>query len=77
MDWNVPASVFAMRIGERLRTRRTEAMLSITDVASALGKSEPELENIEAGQSTLSAAEIITLCRLLKMPPSWFFDGLL
>ena len=77
MDRNLPASTVAARMGLRVRIRRIEAELTLLDVGRALGKSEPEVEAIEAGHNPLSAHEIVALCRVLNVGPSWFFDGLL
>ena len=76
MEWKLPASVVATRMGNRVRTRRIEKEFGVAKVASAIGRSETEMEAIEDGRDTLKAQEIITLCRIFDVPPSWFFDDL-
>ena len=77
MDRDQPASTVAARMGPRVRARRIQAKLSLMDVGRALERSEPEMEAIEVGNHPLSAHDIVALCRLLDVSPSWFFDGLL
>lgn len=77
MDQNLPGTPIAARMGLKVRTGREEANLTRDELARAIGTSELEMTAIEEGRSSLSAQEIVALCRALKLKPSWFFDGLL
>lgn len=77
MDRNLPASVIAARMGMRVRARRLETKLRLEDLANAIGRSQAEVLAIEEGRQSLSAREIVALCRVLEVRPSWFFDDLL
>ena len=63
-------------IGGRLRLGREQAGLSPQDLADQLGLRVDELARIERGDQHLTAENIVELCPMLKVMPSWFFEGL-
>jgi transcriptional regulator with XRE-family HTH domain len=77
MDQNLPGAVISAEIGRRVKTGRVAGRLTIAELARAIGRSETEMAAIEEGHGTLSAREIVALCRALDLKPSWFFDGLI
>jgi len=46
-------------------------------VASAIGKPLADFTTAESGTSNFTAEDIVNLCPVLRVKPSWFFDGLL
>lgn len=63
-------------MGRRLKAARTNAKVPIEDTAAAIGQSSVYVKTVEAGEASLTAEQVVELCRLLNVPPSWFFDGL-
>ena len=66
----------AFCIGRRVQARRESMMFSHEAVAAALRKPVAYLQDAEAGRVNFSAADIIEMCILLKVEPSWFFENL-
>lgn len=67
----------ARHMGRRVLARRNEAELSTDDLAHSIGRSAEYVTAVEEGRASLSAEDIVALCELLEVPPSWFFDGLI
>ena len=65
----------AVAIGARVRSRRIESELSVEAVARALNCDICHLQAAEAGQVNFTAQNIVDLCSVLRVLPSWFFEG--
>lgn len=69
------ASTLASAIGAKVRERRIADGLSEDDVARVLGCDLEHLRAAEAGERDFTAANIVDLCPILRVVPSWFFEG--
>jgi transcriptional regulator with XRE-family HTH domain len=65
-----------LHVGGRLRLRRKTLGLSQTAVAEAVGLTFQQLQKYERGSNRISASRLHELATVLKMPVSWFFEGL-
>lgn len=70
-------SQIAAHMGAKVRERRRTSNLTQETVAEAIGRSVMELAAVESGDSMLTPGEIVGLCSILRVRPSWFFEGLL
>lgn len=66
----------ALHMGARVRERRRTSNLTQEAVAKAIGMSAAELAAAEGGDRMLTPADIVELCPVLRVHPSWFFQGL-
>jgi transcriptional regulator with XRE-family HTH domain len=64
------------KVGARVRQRRIESQLSEEAVARVLEMSVVELRDAEAGRIRFSPTHIVALCTVLRVVPTWFFEGL-
>ena len=64
-------------IGERVRRKRLHDGLTEEAVARALNCEIEDLRAAEAGQVNFTAEDIVGLCAILRVVPSWFFEGLI
>ena len=72
----IPARA-AIAIGEKVRSRRIEDGLTEEAVARALGCDIDDLRAAESGEVNFTAEDIVGLCPILRVTPSWFFEGLI
>ena len=72
----IPARA-AIAIRDRVRNRRLEGGLTEEAVARALGCDIEDFRAAESGGGKFSAEDIVGLCTILRVTPSWFFEGLL
>lgn len=63
-------------MGEQVRNRRIESGLSLEAVARVLGCEIAQLEAAENGAVRFTPAQIVGLCPILRVVPSWFFSNL-
>lgn len=68
------SSHLALQIGTRVQTRRLECGLSEEVVARAIGCDIDHLQGAEAGKANFTAPNIVDLCSVLRVMPSWFFE---
>lgn len=68
------ASAEEIRLGARLRARRTEQGLSRQDLAEPLDLTERRIGAFERGVAPISALELRTVSGLLQCPITAFFD---
>lgn len=66
----------AQIMGEQIRNRRIESGLSLEAVARVLGCEVAQLEAAESGAAKFTSAQIVELCPILRVVPSWFFINL-
>ena len=63
-------------IGQRVRERRIVLGLSQTVLADGLGITFQQLQKYEKGHNRIAAGRLYGCAQLLKVPPSYFFEGL-
>ena len=66
----------AQIMGEKVRNRRIESGLSLEAVARVLSCKVAQLEAAENGEAKFTPAQIVDLCPILRVVPSWFFSNL-
>lgn len=76
MDLPPFSGSLAFKIGSKVRSRRIEGNLTEEAVARALGCDVDHLRAAEAGRINFSAENIVGLCPILRVMPSWFFEGI-
>lgn len=62
-------------IGERLKSRRKELHLTLTDVHAKIGISTGNLSDIERGKYLPSASMIVSLSELYECDTDWILKG--
>lgn len=63
-----------LKIGEKLKSLRSNRTMSLDDVAAVTGVSKPMLGQIERGQSTPTVTTLWKIATGLKTPLSYFLD---
>ena len=62
-------------VGSRLRMRRLMLNKSQNEVADALGLTFQQVQKYENGSNRISASRLQSLCAILQVPVSFFFEG--
>jgi transcriptional regulator with XRE-family HTH domain len=62
-------------IGRRLRRRRRLMGLTQSDVAERCGVRFQQVQKYEAGQTGISAVQLVRLADVLSVPVGYFFEG--
>lgn len=65
-----------IHVGKRIKEIRTIRGLTQSNVADHLGISFQQLQKYETGANRVSASRMFELSKLLKITPSFFFEGL-
>ncbi len=73
MDGKVPHPV-EVRVGQRLKLRRTALNIRLIELARAVGISDQQLRKMENADSRVPAGRLYRLSRLLNVPVEFFFD---
>jgi transcriptional regulator with XRE-family HTH domain len=63
-------------VGQRLKQLRILRGMTQTDVADGLNISFQQVQKYELGRNRISASKLFELSHILKVAPSYFFDGL-
>ena len=63
-------------VGSRLRLRRTMLRISQEKLAAALGLTFQQVQKYERAANRISASRLYQLCRILKVPISFFFESI-
>ena len=63
-------------VGSRLRLHRTMLRISQEKLAAALGLTFQQVQKYERAANRISASRLYQLCRILKVPISFFFEGI-
>ena len=66
----------AIVIGERVRNKRRQDGLTEEAVSRALNCEIDDFRAAESGEMNFTAEDIVGLCSILRVMPSWFFEGL-
>lgn len=62
-------------VGTRLRLRRTLLGFSQERLADSLGVTFQQVQKYENGTNRMSASRLFTVCKVLGVPVSYFFEG--
>lgn len=62
-------------VGQRVRMRRLELHMTQTELANALKVTFQQVQKYEKGSNRTSASKLQQIAHVLKVPPSYFFDG--
>ena len=65
-----------LRLGKRVRRRRRLLGLTQQQVADAVGIRFQQIQKYECGANRMSAARLLQLADAMKVPVSYFYDGL-
>jgi transcriptional regulator with XRE-family HTH domain len=65
-----------VHVGKRLKQIRTLRRMSQTDVAKRLNLSFQQIQKYEIGSNRIAASRLFELSRILDVPTSYFFEGL-
>jgi transcriptional regulator with XRE-family HTH domain len=63
-------------VAARVRMRRLMLNMTQDEIADALGLTYQQIQKYENGSNRISASRLQSLCAILKVPVSFFFDGL-
>ena len=63
-------------VGSRVRRRRTLLGLNQTQLGEKLGITFQQIQKYENGANRISASRLYQMTRILDVPVSFFFDGL-
>lgn len=62
-------------IGQRLRQRRTLIGMSQEKLAEAVGLTFQQIQKYEKGTNRIGASRLWQFCRILDVPPAYFFEA--
>jgi transcriptional regulator with XRE-family HTH domain len=62
-------------VGSRLRMRRLMLDMSQTEIADALRLTFQQVQKYEKGTNRITASRLQSLCAILNVPISFFFEG--
>lgn len=65
-----------VHVGKRLKQIRTLRRMSQTDVAKRLDLSFQQIQKYEIGSNRVAASRLFELSRILDVPTSYFFEGI-
>jgi len=65
-----------VHVGARIRQRRTVLGMSQEKLGDALRLTFQQVQKYERGTNRVSASRLYDLCRVFKVSPDYFFDGL-
>jgi transcriptional regulator with XRE-family HTH domain len=65
-----------IHIGQKLRTRRTLLGLSQEALGASLNIASQQVQKYEKGANAMNAQRLLEFARQLKVPVSYFFEGL-
>jgi transcriptional regulator with XRE-family HTH domain len=65
-----------LHIGKRLRARRRLLGLTQQNLAQSVGVRFQQIQKYECGANRISASRLWNLAELLRVPISYFYDGL-
>lgn len=65
-----------IHVGQRIRQRRHVLAMTQQEVAKEIGTKFQQLQKYETGANRVSASRLCDLASVLKVAPSYFFEGL-
>lgn len=69
-----PGNLDGARLGEEIRKLRKARGYSLTDVATAIGRSISFISQLERGNASPSIADLRGIAQTLEVPMGWFFS---
>lgn len=63
-----------VRVGKRVRLRRTMAGMSQTQLAKQLDLTFQQLQKYESGANRISASRLWAIAQIFDVPVGWFFE---
>ncbi len=61
-------------VGKRIRLRRTQLLLSQTDVGQKLGVAYQQVQKYETGSNRVSCSRLYEISKILDVPVTFFFE---
>lgn len=65
-----------VHVGQRIRMRRLMVGVTQTQLADELGLTFQQVQKYEKGTNRVSASKLYAICKVLSVPPEYFFEGL-
>lgn len=65
-----------VHVGKRLRQRRTHIGMTQEQLGAALGITFQQIQKYERGANRVGASRLFDICRILDVPPQFFFEGM-
>lgn len=65
-----------IHVGQRVRERRTMLGMSQTALGEHLGITFQQIQKYENGTNRVSSSRLFDLCRVLKVPMTYFFENM-
>ncbi len=65
-----------IHVGQRIRMRRLMVGVTQTQLADELGLTFQQVQKYEKGTNRVSASKLYAICKVLSVPPEYFFEGL-
>lgn len=73
---NITADPTDLQVGARIRLARRDRGMSQTDLARGCGVTFQQLQKYENASNRVSASRLLQIAAALKLPISYFFEGL-
>jgi transcriptional regulator with XRE-family HTH domain len=64
-----------IHVGGKLKSRRLILGLSQEELAKSIGLTFQQVQKYERGTNRISVSRLVDICRVLKAPVDYFFDG--
>lgn len=65
-----------IHVGKRLRQRRTFVGMTQEQLGAALGITFQQIQKYERGANRIGASRLFDICRILDVPPQFFFEAM-
>ncbi len=65
-----------IHVGKRLRQRRTFVGMTQEQLGAALGITFQQIQKYERGANRIGASRLFDICRILDVPPQFFFESM-
>lgn len=65
-----------IHVGQRIRMRRLMQGVTQTQLADELDLTFQQVQKYEKGTNRVSASRLYAICKILSVPPEYFFEGL-
>lgn len=62
-------------VGAKVKSRRLILGLSQEDLATSIGLTFQQVQKYERGTNRISVSRLVEICRVLKAPVDYFFEG--
>lgn len=62
-------------VGSKVKSRRLILGLSQEELAKAIGLTFQQVQKYERGTNRISVSRLVDICKVLKVPVDYFFDG--